>query len=146
MSAAHKHRVYFLLQSVAHRLKKKADQLALESGGMTTAQAAVLSIIIHEGSASQALIAKKLSQRESAITTMSARLESAEYITKQRSETDRRTWVLKPTSKGRKAFTKMQKALGEANDILDSAISQKRMDELAKTLKDILADLDEHDC
>lgn len=146
MSAAHKHRVYFLLQSVAHRLKKKADQLALESGGMTTAQAAVLMIIINEGSASQAFIAKRLSQRESAITTMSARLESAEYITKQRSETDRRTWVLQPTTKGRKAYSTMQKALGEANNILDSAITQKRMDELAKTLKDILADLDEHDC
>lgn len=146
MSAAHKHRVYFLLQSVSHRLKKKADKLAFESGGMTTAQAAVLNIIILEGRASQALIAKRLSQRESAITTMSTRLESANYITKQRSEEDRRTWVLKPTATGRAAFKRMKAALGEANELLDNTINQKRMDEFALTLKEILAALEGPDC
>ncbi|MEP3889450.1 MAG: MarR family transcriptional regulator [Hellea sp.] len=145
MSAASKHRVYFLLQSVSHRLKKKADKLAFQSGGMTTAQAAVLNIIIQEGSASQARIAKRLSQRESAITTMSARLENAKYITKRRSKDDRRTWVLEPTSKGLTAYKSMKTALGEVNDLLDNSISQKRLDELASCLKDILAALEDPD-
>lgn len=145
MSAASQHRIYFLLQSVSHRLKKQADQLAMESGGMTTAQAAVLNIIIRDGSTSQAQVAKVLSQRESAITTMATRLLSAQYITRERSVEDRRTWVLKPTRKGRSALKKMMASLGQANDLLDEALSKKRMDSLAGCLADILAEFDKHD-
>lgn len=142
MSAASKHRIYFLLQNVSHRLKKRADQLAMESGGMTTAQAAVLNIIIRDGSASQAQVAKVLSQRESAITTMAARLLSAEYITRERSAEDRRTWVLKPTRKGRAALKAMMASLAEANALLDAAVPKPQMDALAVALQDILKALD----
>lgn len=142
MSGASKHRLYFLLQSVSHRLKKRTDQLAMESGGMTTAQAAVLNIIIRDGSTSQAQVAKVLSQRESAITTMATRLLRADYITRERSEEDRRTWVLKPTRQGRAALKAMMGSLAEANALLDEAVSAKQMDALAGSLKDILAALD----
>lgn len=143
MSASSKHRIYFQLQEVSHRLKKRADQLAMESGGVTTAQAAVLNIIIQEGSASQATVAKRLSQRESAITTMAARLESAGYITKQKSEVDRRNWVLKATRKGHAAMKKMTASLSEVNALLDGAVSQKRIDEMAKSLHAISKALEE---
>lgn len=142
MSAASEHRVYFLLQNVSHRLKKKADQLALDSGGMTTAQAGVLNIIIQHGSVSQAQIAKTLSQRESATATMAARLESAGYIKKERSQEDRRAWVLTPTRRGRNAQAKMRASLGEVNDLLNKTLSKPKMDEFADSLKKILAALD----
>jgi len=145
MSASSEHRIYFLLQNVSHRLKKKADQLALDSGGMTTAQAGVLNIIIQQGSASQAQIAKILSQRESATATMAARLQSAGYINKERSEQDRRAWVLTPTRKGRAAQAKMRASLAKVNELLDNTLPKSKIDALAESLQELIAALDSPD-
>lgn len=142
MSAASNHKIYFLLQRVSHRLRKKADQIALEAGGLTAAQAAVLSIIIKQGSSSQAHIAKTLSQRESAITTMAARLVAAGYITKAKSDADRRSMELRSTKKGRQALAEMAQSLAQVNAIIESNVSQERLNEFASCLIDILGELD----
>ncbi|GJL94018.1 MAG: hypothetical protein DHS20C05_04230 [Hyphococcus sp.] len=114
----------------------------MEAGGLTTAQAAALSIIAREGSMSQREVADQLSQQESAITTMAARLQNAGYITKQRSESDGRTWLLKPTETGLLALREMKKPFSQINRLLDETLSTAETNHLANDLKKILKALD----
>lgn len=145
MSAAAKHKIYFLLQRVSHGLKKQADQIALNAGGLTAAQAGVLSIIIKQGTTNQAHIARTLSQRESATMTMATRLEAAGYISKKRSRTDRRAFELSATEKGEAAFAEMSQSLQQMNKILEASVSQEGLEQLAGCLTSILAKLEETD-
>lgn len=113
----------------------------MEAGGLTTAQAAALSIIAKEGSVSQRELADQLSQRESAITTMAARLQNAGYITKQRSKTDSRIWQLKPTKTGLTALRKMKKPFNLINQVLDENLDAAETKRIANDLKKILGAL-----
>ena len=70
--SASKHRVYHRLQLVAHRLQKAADRTVMAAAGITTAQAAVLSIVAADGPVTQRSVARKLGLNESAMTAMTA--------------------------------------------------------------------------
>ena len=72
--SASKHRVYHRLQLAAHRLQKAADRAVMAAAGITTAQAAVLSIVAADGPVTQLSVARKLGLNESAMTAMIARL------------------------------------------------------------------------
>lgn len=131
-------RIYFLLQRAAHRLKTEADRALTEEGGLTTAQAAVMSIIAQDGPVTQKHIAETLLQRESAITAMAARLVRAGYITKARSEADSRAWELRVTDAGEHAMAAMRVSFGRINDKLDACIKPGEMETLAESLASIL--------
>ncbi|MEO0439502.1 MAG: MarR family transcriptional regulator [Pseudomonadota bacterium] len=139
--SAKDHKLYFLLQRVAHRLKKEADAALLESGGMSTAQAAVMTIIAEEDGVSQKYLAQRLMQRESAITTMANRLLKAGYITRTRSDTDARAWVLKPAPAGMEALRSIRSPFGKINNILDEAFEDADLDQLARGLEQVLDQL-----
>ena len=140
--SASKHRLYFLLQLVAHRLKKRADGALKDSAGLTTAQAAVLSIIAKDGPVTQRFVADKLSQRESAVMTMVNRLLAADYISRQRSASDGRAWELTISANGLQALSNIKAPFALINDVLDKNIDAKDADRLAASLKKILAALD----
>ncbi|MEM8918151.1 MAG: MarR family transcriptional regulator [Pseudomonadota bacterium] len=139
--SAKDHKLYFLLQRVSHRLKKEADAALLESGGMSTAQAAVMTIIAEEDGVSQKYLAERLMQRESAITTMANRLLKAGYITRTRSDTDARAWVLKPAPAGMAALRSIRSPFGEINAVLDEAFEDADLDQLARGLQRVLDQL-----
>lgn len=132
-------KIYFLLQRAAHRLKTEADASLTETSGLTTAQAAVMSIIAKDGPITQKHIAETLSQRESAVTAMVARLVKSGYITKSRSTSDARAWQLNATDTGRLALTHVQAAFGKINAALDERIASEEMDRLSESLVKILA-------
>ena len=136
--SASKHRIYFLLQRAAHRLKTEADSALTEAGGLTTAQAAVMSIIATEGPVSQKHIADTLAQRESAITAMASRLLRSGYITKERSPKDARAWELQATEIGQLAMAKMHMPFNEINAKLDAAIDAAEMDKFAENLATVI--------
>ena len=136
--SASKHRVYFLLQRAAHVLKKEADTALSEAGGMTTSQAAVLAILHSEGAVTQRFLAEKLQQRESAITTMADRLLKAGYVTRARSPTDGRAWLLQMTDEGREALKAIQEPFQAINAELDAAFPGEDMDTLAKGLAQLI--------
>ena len=93
-------RLYFLLQTAAHLIKKRVDSDLVKSAGLTTAQAGVLTIIIDQEGTNHTYLARTLRQQKSAITTMAERLEKAGYITKKKSDSDKRSWELKVTKSG----------------------------------------------
>ncbi len=139
---ASKHKMYFLLQRVAHGLKKKADTELMDAGGMSTAQAAVMSIIAGAEGVSQRYLADKLMQRESAITTMANRLLKAGYITRTRSDTDGRAWVLKSTKEGLAALDAVSEPFASINAILDDAFPPEDVERVADGLIDIIRHLE----
>jgi DNA-binding MarR family transcriptional regulator len=136
--SASKNRIYFLLQRAAHRLKTEADGSLLEACGLTTAQAAVMTIVAEDGPVTQKHIASALAQRESAITAMASRLVKAGFITKNRSTTDSRAFDLTITEAGETALSATRTAFGEINAKLDADISAVEMDVLAQQLQKIL--------
>lgn len=139
---ASKHKMYFLLQRAAHGLKKKADTALMDAGGMSTAQAAVMSIIAGQEGVSQRYLADKLMQRESAITTMANRLLKAGYITRVRSDTDGRAWVLKPTNEGLAALASVSAPFAGINAILDDVFAPEDVERIADGLLGILLQLE----
>ena len=141
--SASSNKIYFMLQRTAHRLKTEADASLLETSGLTTAQAAVMSIVVKDGPTTQRHIADTLSQRESAVTAMTARLVSAGYITKARSMSDARAWQLTATDNGRLALTRVQAAFNKVNATLDKCIASEEMDNLSASLEKILAAFEE---
>ncbi|MEM6775427.1 MAG: MarR family transcriptional regulator [Pseudomonadota bacterium] len=130
-------RIYFLLQRAAHRLKSCADAALLEAGGLSTAQAAVLTVIANNGPANQNFIARALSQRESAITAMGSRLKKAGYISKRRSRNDARAWELDLTDEGREALAQIRAPFDVINARLDRVFSEDELTMLAKMLEEV---------
>lgn len=131
-------RFFFLVQTAAHRLKTVADAALLETGGLTTAQTAVMAIICGEGPVSQREIADRLKQRESAVGAMAERLLKAGYIARTRSATDKRAWMLKATPAGRRAFASLGEAFTRVNAALDEAFPGKDMARAAKGLRRLI--------
>lgn len=140
--SAHKYRIYSLLQRTAHRLKIEADGAIKDACGLTTAQSAALAIIARDGPVTQRFVADKLSQRESAITTMSSRLLKSGYITKSRSKGDARAWELSATDLGREALQKMREPFGQINEILDNSFEEGDLERMAIALNKILTKME----
>lgn len=138
---AHEHRIYFLTQVVAHRLRKLADRRVSAAAGISTTQAAVMGIIDQDGPLHQREIARMLHQNESAMTGMIKRLEKAGLVARVRSETDGRAWLVGLTDAGRAAREKIVPAFAPVNDLLDGALDGNA-DRFADDLKAVIAALD----
>lgn len=143
--SASEHRIYFLLQRVAHRLKTEADASLTAACGLTTSQAAALTVIAQSGPTSQKQVADTLAQRESAITTMAVRLLNAGYITRHVSPTDARAWELDVTDAGRTALAQASASFGHINDVLDASFTAAQMKSLATGLTEVLDTLRRND-
>ncbi len=131
---AKQYKIYFQLQRAAQVLRKQADRALLDSGGITTAQAAVLRLTVDQKDVSQRQLANQLQQNESAMTAMITRLEDLGMLTKVRSSSDGRKWVLKVTKKGEKALSKIAKPFEEINQSLERAIGSNSLEAVANAL------------
>ena len=136
--SASKTRIYFLLQRAAHRLKTEADAALMRDCGLTTAQAAVMTIVAEHGPVTQKYVATTLSQRESAITAMASRLVKAGLISKSRSAADSRAFELAITAEGERALATTRSTFGAINAVLDEQIPDPDMQALASNLEKIV--------
>lgn len=141
LSASH-HKIYFLLQRAAHILKTQTDTALGDAGGLTTAQAAVMTIIVSSQPVTQKQIAIALSQRESAVASMALRLLKAGYITRSRSESDGRAWELNATEAGCEAMQLMQAQFDAFNVRIDNCLPDGNMEVLAAGLANIIDEFD----
>lgn len=140
--SARDQRLYFLIQLVAHRLKNRADGALQNAAGLSTSQATALSIVAAHDGITQNFIAQQLSQRESAITTMTDRLLKADYISRAKSNTDGRAWELRVTQCGRDALEKVSGPFSEINALLDGGLKPGDAKVLGDMLTAILESLD----
>ena len=143
--SAHKERLYFLLQVAAHRLKTEADSVLMDAAGLTTAQIAVLNLIASSKEMRQRDLARRLKQNESAITAMITRLMKADLVTRHRSETDGRTWLLELTDNGKKTLKHAERPFEAINARLDAIVDKKGASILAKQLNAIADEFSNND-
>ncbi|WP_158085660.1 MarR family winged helix-turn-helix transcriptional regulator [Henriciella aquimarina] len=134
MSAARDHRLYHKLQLAAHRLQKAADHIVFAEAPLTTAQAAVLTIVRGQGEASQKWVAEKLGLHESAVTTMVSRLGKLGFIERCRAETDRRVWLLSVTEDGQRALEAVGPSFARLNRQIEAELSDEEVEQLAGML------------
>ncbi|MBL1075886.1 winged helix-turn-helix transcriptional regulator [Nocardia sp. 2] len=144
-SHAASRRVYFQLQTTANRLRGVADELFQDAAGITTAQAAALSIIVRDPGCSQRTVAGLLRQRESAITTMAARLVAAGFVERKPSPTDARAWELWPTPAGTNAMARLETARAELNALIETAVGPQKVQVFADALTRLTSALDARD-
>ena len=135
--SASKHRLYHKLQLASHRLQKAADRAILAAAGITTAQAAVLSIVASEGSASQRAVARKLGLNESAMTAMTTRLRNLGLLDRLPDEEDSRAWSLRLSAEGRAALKRIEPPFRQINQKIEKALDADEIAKLADYMKRI---------
>jgi DNA-binding MarR family transcriptional regulator len=140
--SAREQRLYSLLQQAAHRLKTTADRSLLDSGGITTAQAAVLAILSDTDGMSQKELAQKLRLNESAMTAMIGRLAEKRWVKRVRDPDDARARRVHLTRAGRDAVGRIERPFGEINDLLDRTLGRERTNRFAEDLRDVIEALE----
>ena len=141
--ASAEHRFYFLIDAVARRLKSAADEYLLDAAGLTTSQLAALRIIVAEGQTTPNHIAATLGQQKSALTTMVRRLEAAGHVTRTKSASDGRSWLLEATESGVAAIEGLVDGFREIDELLADALSPQEAAMLGDRLQAMLDVLNE---
>ncbi len=136
--SASTHRLYFLLQRAAHRLKTEADARLMAASGLSTAQAAVLVLVCEDEPVTQKALAERLQQTEAAMTAMVHRLVKLGFLHRERADTDRRSWQVRATPAGRAALERTRAPFGTINAALDAQLSPQESAALAAMAHRIL--------
>jgi DNA-binding MarR family transcriptional regulator len=92
-----------------HRIGLYLDDL--RERGLTQGEAHILGLLAHSGPASVAELHRGLAHKRSTLTSILDRLVKRGLITRTVGETDRRTFVVRPTAKGRKLAQRVQRHL-----------------------------------
>jgi DNA-binding MarR family transcriptional regulator len=132
-------RGYFLLQVAASRTRTIADDLFAAAGGVSTAQAAVLSFVVAHPGCSQRDVATALRQRESAVTAMVRRLVETGLVERRARSTDLRSWELWATPAGLTSLDHTRPALETLNRQLEAAVGPERIHTFLDCLESLVA-------
>ncbi|WP_020665100.1 MarR family winged helix-turn-helix transcriptional regulator [Amycolatopsis benzoatilytica] len=108
-------RLFFLLQSAAHRLRVDGDRRCLAAAGVTTAQLGALLAVHDQPGLTQRALAAELGQRESAVTPMIGRLTEAGLISRQPHPEQHRALVLNLTEEGNSAIARLRPVIAQFN-------------------------------
>ena len=134
--SASKHRVYHQLQVASHRLQKAADRACIAAAGITTAQAAVLSIVATEGSASQRSVARKLGLNEFAMTAMTTWLRHLGLLDRLPDAEELRG-PEPAKADGRAALKRIEQPFRQINQKIEKALDADEIAALADYVKRI---------
>lgn len=135
---ASKLRVYYRLQVAAHALQKAADRVVSAAAELTTAQAAVLTIVAAGGAVTQREVAIALHLNESAVTAMVMRLVQRRLLERVRSQDDPRAWHLSLSKRGRAALGASRAAFATINRRIESQFSQREIARLVAYLNRLI--------
>jgi DNA-binding MarR family transcriptional regulator len=139
MSTARDERFYFHLQIAAARLRGAADRRCLERAGVTTAQAAALTVINQQPGVSQRVLARTLRQTEPSITTLVRRLIAAGLIDRTVDRSDARTRELALTDLGADALRAADAAFVAINRHIDDILMSIEIRQVADALRRVSA-------
>src|SRR5437762_11817412 len=92
-----------------HRLGLYLDDL--RDRGLTQGEAHILAMLAHSRRANVADLHRGLAHKRSTLTSILVRLAARGLITRAVGETDRRTFVVRPTAKGRRLAQRVQRHL-----------------------------------
>jgi DNA-binding MarR family transcriptional regulator len=140
--SASKLRLYHRLQLAAHRLQKSADRALLSAAEITTAQAAVLSLVAR-GAVTQREVATQLGLNESAVTAMAQRLLGMGLLERVRDEADARAWQLRLSGDGRAALKRIEQPFKGINQTIETVLDPDEITHFADYLQRIAATFDD---
>lgn len=132
--SARRTRVYHRLQLAAQLVKRAADREVERAAGLTTNQAAVLSVLVETDGATQKEVARRLGHTESAMTPMARRLERLGFLERRPSDADRRAWCLYVTKPGRAAHAAIAPGFARVNRTIDRRLAGDEVEALADAL------------
>jgi DNA-binding MarR family transcriptional regulator len=135
MSLSRKLHLYHRLQLAAHRIQKAADRTLLADTAVTTAQAAVLSVVMTPGTTTQREVARRLGLNESAVAGMVTRLLDMSLLEREPHPVDSRAWSLKLTAAGRGAVKRIERSFAAINARIDAELSAEELTQLADYLQ-----------
>jgi DNA-binding MarR family transcriptional regulator len=99
-----------------HRIGLYLDDL--QERGLTQGEAHILALLAHSGRANVADLHRGLAHKRSTLTSILDRLVRRGLVTRALGETDRRTFIVKLTAKGRRLARRVQRHLS----ILERAV------------------------
>ena len=102
-----------------HRIGLYLDDL--RERGLTQGEAHILGLLAHSGPANVAELHRGLAHKRSTLTSILDRLARRGLISRAVGETDRRTFVVRPTAKGRKLAQRIQRHLS----VLERAVARR---------------------
>ena|SRR3569832_41357 len=140
--SASKSRLYHRLQLAAHRVQKSADRTLLAVAEITTAQAAVLTLVAR-GAATQREVATQLGLNESAVTAMAQRLLGMGLLERVRDEADARAWQLRLSGDGRAALKRIEQPFKGINQTLEAVLTPEEIAQFADYLQRVASAFDE---
>lgn len=135
MSSARKTRLYHKLQTAAHLLQKAADAEVKSASGLTSSQAAIISIVASMPGLSQRALSSQLGLNESAITAMVTRMIKSGLLARVRDQSDKRAWKLKLTAEGREAAARIQAPFETINARIETGLSESEIVQLSSLLR-----------
>ena len=141
-SPASQSRLYHRLQLAAHRVQKSADRALLAAAEITTAQAAVLTLVAR-GAVTQREVATQLGLNESAVTAMVQRLLGMGLLERVRDEADARAWQLRPSGDGRAVLKRIEQPFKGVNQTVEGVLTPDEIMQFADYLQRVAAAFDE---
>jgi len=118
-------RLFFLLQRAAHRLRLDADRRCLAAAGITTAQLGALFAVRDRPGITQRQLAGVLGLRESAVTSLAARLTAAGLLTRGAHPSEHRAVVLELSDGGLAALRAAQPEIDRFNAELRAVLGDE---------------------
>lgn len=136
MSSSRPARVAFLLSQLgSHAAATFADRT--KEIGMTPAQAGVLRVVGRQPGINQRDLARRLGAVQSRVVVLIDSLESAGYVVRERSTTDRRNSELRLTEQGAAALAQLR-VIAESMEV---ELTKGLTDDQCTTLNDLLTAL-----
>ena len=120
-----------------HRIGLYLDDL--RERGLTQGEAHILGLLAHSGPANVAELHRGLAHKRSTLTSILDRLAKRGLITRAVGETDRRTFVVRPTAKGRKLAQRVQRHLSA----LERAVARRVSATDIRAFKKVVAALEQ---
>jgi len=115
----------------------------LEAAAITTAQAAVLSVVAADDPVTQRVVADQLGLNESAVTAMVTRLLGMGLLERERDDADARAWRLRLSGHGRATLKRIEGPFGRVNRTMESVLEPDEIARFAEYLGRISAAFDE---
>lgn len=120
-----------------HRIGLYLDDLRVR--GLTQGEAHILGLLAHSGPANVAELHRGLGHKRSTLTSILDRLAKRGLIRRAVGETDRRTFVVRPTTKGRKLAQRVQRHLSA----LERAVARRVSATDIRAFKKVVAALEQ---
>jgi len=134
MNTSKQLRLYYRLQVAAHAVQKAADRVISAAAQLTTAQAAVLTIVAAGEGVTQRDVAIALHLNESAVTAMVVRLVKLRLLERVRSRDDPRAWHLSLSRRGGTALAASRASFASINKRIEGQFSQREIEQFVEYL------------